>query len=185
MAGHEPGVLQETAQVGVVIAQGGGADQELLPVAVQDPEDQLPERRPDLGFGQLPQLLPQGLAVVGGGLAEQLRVILLEVPAQVPKGRHGVDITDVELKFTLVGLNLRLDSHMISRGEGPGAFGQHFVPDPGHHGAALVPQDQGEVGLAGLVRAALRLAHQEILLHGVAFLKVGNQLMGHDSSLWR
>ena len=42
VAGHEPGVLQETAQVRVVIEAGRGADQELLLVAVQDLEDQTP-----------------------------------------------------------------------------------------------------------------------------------------------
>jgi len=118
------------------------------PVAVQDIEDQLPEGRADLGFGQLPQFLPQCLAVVGGGLAEELRVILLEVPAQVPEGLHGIDITDFELEFALIGLDLPLDPHIIPRREGPGAFGQHVAPDPGLDNAALVPQNQGEERLA-------------------------------------
>ena len=48
MAGHEPGVLQQAAQVGVVIEAGRGADQEQVLVAVQQPEDQLPQGRLDV-----------------------------------------------------------------------------------------------------------------------------------------
>ena len=63
MAGHEPGVLQQAAQVGVMIEAGRGADQEQVLVAVQQAQDQLRQGRLDVGLGQLAQLL----ARVAGG----------------------------------------------------------------------------------------------------------------------
>jgi hypothetical protein len=185
VAGHEPGVLQETAQVRVVIAQGRGADQELLPVELQELEDQILKGQPDLGFGQFPQLLPQGLAVVGGGLDEQFGIEGGEVSSAGTDALFGFQIFDFYLEFFLVGVHLALDPHEISDRKRARVFLEDVVPDRGLDGAALIAQDQGEVGLAGFIGAALGLAHQEELLHRVAFLQVGNQLMGHRSSLWR
>ena len=72
---------------------------------------------------------------------------------------------------------------MIPGDKRPRAAGQNIAPDPGHQVAAVIPQDQGEVRLAGLVGAGLCLAHQEILLYHGAFLQAGDGLMGHDLNL--
>ena len=62
--------------------------------------------------------------------------------------------------------------HEISDHKRAGAFLEDVVPDPGHDGAAFVAQYQGEVGFAGFIGAALRLAHQEELLYRGAFLQL-------------
>ncbi len=72
---------------------------------------------------------------------------------------------------------------MIPGGKGPRAAGQHIAPDAGHQVAAVIPQDQGEVRLAGLVGAGLCGADQEILLDHGAFLEAGDGLMGHGLNL--
>jgi hypothetical protein len=111
---------------------------------------------------------------------QQFRVEVLEIFPQDPQGVHGTDVLDGELEFAFVRTHQALDPHVVARGEGPGAPGQNVAPDPGHHAAAFVTQDQGEEGFAGFVGAALHLAHQEKLLHLGAFLEFGDELVGHD-----
>ena len=152
-------------------------------MGLQEVEDQILKGRVDLGFGQLPEFLPQGLAVIRGGLMEQVRVVLFQVLAQGPERLHGVDITDGKLEFAFIRTHLPLDPHMIPRRKRSRTPGQDIAPNPAYHSAAFIPQDQGEVGFAGLVGAAFGLAHQEILLHHGAVLELRNRLMGHDLGL--
>ena len=125
------------------------------------------------------------LAVVGGGLEEQFRIESAEVSSPGTDALFGFQIFDVYLDLLLVGVHLALDPHVISDRKRARVFLEDVVPDLGHDGAALIPQHQGEVGFAGFIDAALGLAHQKELLHRVTFLQLGNQLMGHGSSLLR
>ena len=167
MAGHEPGVLQETAQDGDSAGRQGRPG--TLPVAVQTLRTNSPERagsefRP---LATAPATRPR---VVGSGLAEQLRVILLQVPAQVPQGRHGVDITDVELKFSLVGLNLRLTATDPPGRRARGIWPTTLSQTRATKAPLLSPKARRVEGIPGLSWVP-GLAHQEILLHRAAFLK--------------
>ena len=82
-----------------------------------------------------------------------------------------------------VGVHLALDPDIVTRGEGPGTFGQNFAPDPAHDGAGLVAKHQGEVGFTGFVGAGLHLAQEKELLHQGAFLQLVDELMGHGRPL--
>ena len=77
-------MFQEAANVRVVIEAGRGGHQECFAVMLQEVEDQVLEGRGDLGFGQLPEVLPQFLAVIGGGLIEQVRVVPFQAFAHIP-----------------------------------------------------------------------------------------------------
>ena len=114
---------------------------------------------------------------------QQLRVEASGFFAQSSLGGHRNDVIDNQLEVALIRSHLAPDPDVIPRDEGPGALGQDVAPDPGHHGAALIAQHHGEKRFAGLVGAALRLAHQEKLLHRGAFLEFAYGLMGHRWSL--